>query len=101
MAQMTALKLKNKWSVKGIYYSKSNRQCYIDGPWRPTQQEAITAFADYVAEKFSLSSLLIFRPFLAERCDEKVAGSMDSKGNPYLEHGVDKDALRAYGVRVH
>lgn len=99
MAQMTARKLQNKWSVKGIYYSKSNRQCYIDGPWRPTQQEAIDAFADYVVEKFGL--LLVFRPFLAERCDEKVAGSMDSKGNPYLEHSVDKDALRLNRIRVH
>lgn len=96
---MTPRKLKNKWSIKGIYY-RGSRQCYIDGPWRPTQAEAITAFADMVADKHGLSNILIFRPFLAERT-EKASGQMDSKGNSYLDWQVDKAALQVHGLRIH
>lgn len=96
---MSPRKLKNKWSIKGIYY-RGSRQCYIDGPWRPTQDEAIAAFADFVANKHGLSNILIFRPFLAERT-EKPSGQMDNRGNAYLDWEMDKAALQKQGLRIH
>lgn len=33
---MTERKLRNKWSIKAVYYSEHNRQCYLDGPWKET-----------------------------------------------------------------
>lgn len=48
---MTNRKLRNKWSIKAIYYSEHNRQRYLDGPWKETVEEAVKSFAEYLDKK--------------------------------------------------
>lgn len=101
MAQeMTERKLHNKWSIKAVYYSHHNRQCYLDGPWKKTVQEAVKGFANYLRNK-GLSKVLIFQCILAERCHPKICQAIDGKGNPYIEHSISDTDLINVGVKVH
>ena len=81
---MTNCKLRNKWSIKAVYYSEHNRQRYLDGPWKETVKEAVKSFAEYLDKK-GLLEVLVFKPFLAERCKEDNCQAIDSKGNPYRD----------------
>ena len=74
---------KNTFSVKSTMYPTphSNGRS-VDGPWRPTIEEAITAYAEMLVEK-DLAKHLVCRPFIAERTDEKTAPAKDGKGVPY------------------
>lgn len=98
--EMTERTLRNKWSIKAVYYSHHNRQCYLDGPWKETVQKAIKGFASYLDKK-GLSNVLVFQYILAERCHKKICQAMDSKGNLYIEHSVPDTDLINVGSKIH
>lgn len=95
---MTNRKLSNKWSIKAVCYVR-NRQRYLDGPWKETAEEAVKCFAKYLDKK-GLLGVLVFQPFLAERCEEANCQAMDSKRNPYREQKMSTLDLINVGVRV-
>lgn len=76
----------NAYSVKTTIYhtSPSGRRSRrdFDGPWKATPAEAVEAYKASLLKKH-LVRPVIASAFLAERVDEKVAGSQDSKGVYY------------------
>lgn len=95
---MTERKLRNKWSIKAVCYVR-NRQRYLDGPWKETVEEAVSGFAEYLDKK-GLLKVLVFQPFLAERCEETTCHAIDSKRNPYREQKIPTLVLELVGIRV-
>lgn len=88
---------KNIFSVKTTMYptAKSNGRS-VDGPWKPTVEEATTAYVEMVQRK-DLAKHLVCRPFVAERCDEKTAPAKDGQGNFYK---TNEDATKGLPKRL-
>ena len=84
-------KMAKKYSVKSTMWN-NGRSKDVDGPWKPTVGEAIKAYTDMV-EKKELTDRNISRSssFVAERVEDKDAGSKDSRGVPY---NTDKEATK-------
>lgn len=72
---------KGQFSVKSTMYPKG-RARIVDGPWKPTVDEAIRAFGEMLVKK-DLGKHLISSPSIAERADMATAPGKDSKGNYY------------------
>jgi len=82
-------------------YVTSKRGRDVDGPWKPTVEEAIVAFRDMLVKKGWLGEL-VFRSFVAERCPKETAPSGDNRGNYYKGaevEGLDKK-LEDAGIRI-
>ncbi len=71
----------NKFSVKSSMYPKG-RERVVDGPWKPTVDEAVQAFAEMIKRK-ELAEVTVCHPFIAEKANEKTAGSKDVRGVYY------------------
>lgn len=93
---------KNVFSVKSTMYP-NKRSKDVDGPWKPTVEEAVKAFAASLQKK-GLESGAVYRVFVAERCPESTAPAKDSRGNSYKTHEMASAALsgllEAEGLRV-
>jgi hypothetical protein len=74
-------KTPNNFSVKSSMYPKK-RERVVDGPWKPTVDEAVQAFAEMIKRK-ELAEVTVCNPFVAEKADEKTAGSKDVRGVYY------------------
>lgn len=74
----------NRFSIKCDVYTspESRRTKSLDGPWKPTVQEAIRALADSLRKK-GMADLSLIRPFVAERVPEAAAPSRDTRGICY------------------
>jgi hypothetical protein len=83
---------KNTFSVKSTMYPTphSNGRS-VDGPWRPTVAEAVTAYVEMLVKQ-DLDKHLVCRPFIAERTDEKTAPAKDGRGVCYK---TNDDATKA------
>jgi len=93
-----------KFSVKSTMYLKvgSLRGRQVDGPWKPTAEEAIKAYAAKLFEK-GLGRELVFQPFLAEECPKETAPASD--GKKFYRDRTDLQAtldagLKAEGLRL-
>ena len=75
---------KNVFSVRCDLYTsaESRRRKAIDGPWKPTVEEAVVALAASLKKK-GMDDLSLFNWFVVERVPEAVAPSKDSRGNHY------------------
>lgn len=78
-----------KFSVKSTMYpTTGSRGRSVDGPWKPTIEGAVLAFAESLKKK-GLSDKMVFNPFLAEECPKEIAPSGDGKryykGRPDLQ----------------
>jgi hypothetical protein len=82
---------KNIFSIKTYQYPKGRRRD-VDGPWKPTVQEAIDAYAEMLVKK-ELHTFLICQPFVAERTDKATAPAGDSKGNYYKTNEEETKTL--------
>lgn len=92
---------KNTFSVKATMYPKQRRKD-IDGPWKPTIEDAVKAFAESLKKK-DLDTSLVFRAFVAERCSEAEAPAQDNRGNYYKSNPAPTlfSMLSDAGVRIH
>lgn len=90
---------KNIFSVKSTLYPKG-RAREVDGPWKPTVEEAVTAYVAKIKRQ-GLEQKLVFRPFLVERVEKDRAPCMDGKGNYYQGTEVDVvKRLKLMGLQV-
>ena len=91
---------KNPYSIKATVYT-NGRKRELDGPWRSTVQFAVNAFAEQL-QKAGLGNTILFRPFVAERCEAADAPMADTKGNYYRECPTSNlnDLLTAAGLRT-
>jgi hypothetical protein len=74
----------NKFSVKStIYMDSKSRGRSVDGPWKPTVEEAVQAYAEMLVRK-GLEKRLVCSPFLAEKMyNHLYAPSRDGRGVYY------------------
>jgi hypothetical protein len=90
---------KNTFSVKSEMYVNLKRSRSVDGPWKPTIEEAVSAYAETVVRK-ELAKHLICRPFIAEKCDEKVAPAQDGRGVCYKTNQEATSTLKTQLARL-
>lgn len=102
---------KNNFAVKADILPEGRARDF-DGPWKASSDEAIRAFAKSIqtfaakaAKMDPNSSIVVFRPFLAQRVDASIAPAQDNRGNYYrtselLSKQELNDALVAAGVNV-
>jgi len=80
---------KNIYSVKATIrpYGRSKN---IDGPWKPTVELAVDAFAEMLYKK-EWNLCTVFYPFVAKRTD--TGGATDVRGISYDDMPEQKDDL--------
>lgn len=88
---------KNTFSVKSrMYPTPHSNGRDVDGPWKPTMDEAINAYVEVVVKK-DLAKHLVCQPFMAERVDEKTAPAKDGRGNYYK---TNEDATKTLATKL-
>jgi len=93
---------KKRFSVKGtLYVGEKYRKTDVDGPWKPTVEEAIQAYADKLIIK-GLQGRSVYKCFVAERVELAVAPCKDSRGVPYkgFSYAPLKQDLAQLGIVV-
>lgn len=97
----TYVKPSGKFSVKTTMFPKGRARS-VDGPWKPTWEEAVAAFKAMIDKK-GLSRFAVYSPYIAAECEEKDAGSGDGKHyyNPLPNMAPQlHTALAAAGVKL-
>lgn len=95
------VKPSGKFSIKTTMYPVGRARS-VDGPWKATWEEAVTAFKAMLDKK-GLAKFAVYSPFIAAECEEKDAGSGD--GRHYYNPMPNMDpklyaALAAAGVKL-
>jgi hypothetical protein len=87
----------DKFSVKTVV---EPGRTAVDGPWRPTKEEAIKAFVESIDER-EMNHLTLYDAFLAVRAQPLDASHQDSNGVYYVvaSDGVHSE-LMAAGLSV-
>lgn len=94
---------KNRYSIKCEVFTsaESRRKKVIDGPWKPTVDEAVKALSASLTTK-GMGDLALIQPFVAERADEATAPSKDVRGVTYKTVAFDglNILLRDVGLKL-